>query len=315
MKFAFVFPGQGSQYVGMGKEIYHRFSSAREVFERADSCLGFKLSFLCFQGPEDELSKTVNAQPALLTTSIAYLQVVKEFGLEPGITAGHSLGEYSALVAAGSLAFEDALQLVRKRGQFMQEAVPLGAGGMAAVMGLAIEKVREACAEAATLGVVEAVNINSPGQVVIAGENDALDRACKAAGDKGARKCKKLTVSAPFHSSLMVRAGERLAVELDRTTIADPNIPIVANVNAGIVKSGDEIRQALKEQVYSPVLWQESMEKIARSGFRDILEVGPGKVLTGLMRKIDRECRAFNTDAKEDIDAVLTKVQGVHDRC
>mgnify|MGYP001168835836 CR=1 FL=1 len=311
MKLALVFPGQGSQYVGMGRNIYEMYPRAREIFERADARLGINLSGMCFEGPEDELAKTVNAQPAILTVSVAYLQVINELGLKAHAAAGHSLGEYSALVSAGSIDFEDAVQLVRKRGLFMQEAVALGRGGMAAVMGLDVKTVQELCLKASSQGVVEAVNLNCPGQVVIAGENEALDAACSLAREWGAKRCIKLPVSAPFHSSLMRPAGDRLAGELDGLSINDPEIPVVANVSADYVHSRAEIGKALKDQVYSPVLWQESVERLLADDYQVFLEVGPNKVLTGLTRKINRQVTTFCTDTGSELESILLRVKEV----
>jgi [acyl-carrier-protein] S-malonyltransferase len=311
MKLAFLFPGQGSQYLGMGRKIYEDYPQAKKIFDQADSCLGINLSRLCFEGPEEELAKTVNAQPAILTVSIAYLQIINEFGIKPHGVAGHSLGEYSALVASGSLSFEDAVQLVRKRGLFMQEAVALGRGGMAAVMGLDVASVQDICKESSIKGVVEAVNLNSPGQVVIAGENEALDAACNLARERGAKRCIKLPVSAPFHSSLMRPAGKRLARELEKVTVDDPNVPVVVNVSAGYAESGEQIRRALTDQVHSPVRWQESIERMIADGFDTFFEIGPGKVLTGLTRKINRRVTTFSADSDEELESVLLRVKEV----
>lgn len=311
MKLALIFPGQGSQYAGMGRSLYERYPAARDIFDRADHCLGFSLSKLCFEGPEVELAKTINAQPAILTTSVAYLRILQEQGIEPAGAAGHSLGEYTALVAAGSLSFEDAVRLVRQRGRFMQEAVELGRGGMAAVLGLEVSAVQEVCREASARGVVEAVNYNSPGQIVIAGENEALDLACRLAEEKGAKRCVRLPVSAPFHSSLMRPAGDRLTGELARLEVKDPAIPVVTNVSASYVTGAEEIKQALVKQVYSPVLWQGCVEKLIADGFHVFVEVGPGKVLTGLVKKINRKLTTFYMEAEEDPEKILARVKEV----
>ncbi|MCF8010673.1 MAG: ACP S-malonyltransferase [Clostridiales bacterium] len=311
MKTAFLFPGQGSQYVGMGKTLYENYEQARKIFDEANSCLSIDLISLCFEGPEEELAKTVNSQPAILTTSLAYMEVLKENGIMPHGAAGHSLGEYSALVSAGSISFKDAVSLVRKRGEFMQNAVPLGKGGMAAVMGLKAETIQKVCQQASSRGVVEAVNLNCSGQVVIAGEYDALEEACRLAGEKGAKRCVSLPVSAPFHSSLMQPAAEKLAAELEKTDIHDPKLPVVSNVNADYLVSAGEVRKALKDQVCSPVRWQESVEKMIEDDYNVFLEVGPGKVLTGLNRKINRKLTVLNMEIESCMEKVLARVKEV----
>ncbi|MGB9804350.1 ACP S-malonyltransferase [Desulfofundulus sp.] len=305
MKVAFIFPGQGSQYVGMGRQMYEHFPAARRTFEEADASLGFTLSRLCFEGPAEELQHTVNAQPAILTVSVACLRVLLEKGVEPSVAAGHSLGEYSALVAAGTITFADAVKIVRKRGQFMQEAVPLGTGGMMAVLGLDLPSVEEVCRRASGAGVVEAVNLNCPGQVVIAGEMRALERACALAMEAGARRCIPLAVSAPFHSSLMRPAGERLRRELERVPMADPRFPVVANVTADYVTSSGEVKELLVRQVYSPVRWEESMRRIMAGGIQAFVEVGPGTVLCGLLRKINRQVQCWSVQDPDSLEKVL----------
>ena len=312
MKIAFVFPGQASQYVGMGKELCSNFPEAAAIFEKADAVLGFPLSRLCFEGPQEELNKTAITQPAVLTTSIACLAVLqKAGGPVPVAAAGHSLGEYSALVAAGSLNFEDAVSLVRKRGQYMQEAVPLGEGGMAAVMGLPCEAVVAVCREASDNGVVEAVNLNCPGQVVIAGDMAGLKAAGPLLKEAGAKRVIPLPVSAPFHSRLMVPAGERLAKDLDAVTIADPSMPVVANVSADYVRTGPEIRASLIKQVYNPVCWEESVRLLVADGIQTFIEVGPGRVLGGLIKKTCREVSIYNVEDLASLEKVLALTREV----
>ncbi len=305
-KTAFVFPGQGSQYAGMGQKMFAHYPAAREVFAEADEVLGFSLSRLCFEGPAEELQKTVNAQPAILTVSVACLQVLQEQGVRPAAAAGHSLGEYTALVAAGALSFRDALLLVRKRGQYMQEAVPLGEGGMVAVLGLTAEAVAGICRQVEEKGYrCDVANYNCPGQIVIAGERKALAEAVAMARAQGAKKCVELAVSAPFHSRFMCPAAERLADELAKTPVADPEVPVVANVTADYVNSGEEIRKLLAEQIYSPVRWEQSVHRLTGDGVNIFLEIGPGSVLTGLIRKIARPARAFNAEDPESLEKVL----------
>ncbi len=313
MKIAFVFPGQASQYVGMGKELCHNYPEAAEIFKQADEALGFSLSALCFEGPEEELNLTANTQPAVLTTSLACLAVLNSVGGPvPFAMAGHSLGEYSALVAAGSLEFADAVRLVRKRGQYMQEAVPLGEGGMKAVMGLAGAAVAEVCRKASEPGVViEAVNLNCPGQVVVAGNTAGLKAVEPLLKEAGARRVVPLPVSAPFHSSLMIPAGERLAVDLGQVVIKDPKIPVVANVSAGLVSTGAEVKDSLIRQVYSPVRWEETIIRLLELGVEAFVEVGPGKVLSGLVKKISREVTISNVEDKATLEKVLALTREV----
>ncbi|MCS6954459.1 MAG: ACP S-malonyltransferase [Bryobacterales bacterium] len=286
MKTAFVFPGQGSQYAGMGRSLADAYPEARRVFEEADATLGFALSRLCFEGPEEELKLTENTQPAILTVSVAAWSVLRVKGWEPDYVAGHSLGEYSALVAAGSLRFADALRLVRKRGRYMQEAVPPGAGAMAALLRLPDGKLEAVLAEAAQGEVVSAANLNSPEQVVIAGHTGAVQRAIELAKAAGARRAVLLPVSAPFHCPLMKPAQERLKADLEATDFADLRVPLVNNWQAREIRTGAEARQGLYEQVSNPVRWMETVRYLVAQGVERFVEVGPGGVLTGLLRAI-----------------------------
>ncbi len=305
-KTAFVFPGQGSQAVGMGKELFDLYPAAKAVFEEADSALGFSITDLCFGGPEEELRKTFNTQPAILTVSIACQRVLAENGVVPAIVAGHSLGEYSALVAAGALAFADAVRLVRKRGQFMQEAVPLGQGSMAAILGLERDQIIAVCREVeAKAGPVQAVNFNCPGQVVIAGATAAVDAAVEALKAAGAKRAIPLPVSAPFHSTLMKPAAEKLAGELAKITVADAKIPVVANVNGQIVTKGDAIKESLVKQAASPVLWEDCVAAMTAFGAADFVEVGPGKVLTGFTKKIAKDANTLNVEDDGSLQKTL----------
>jgi [acyl-carrier-protein] S-malonyltransferase len=283
---AFLFPGQGSQYAGMGKSLAESFPSARAVFQEADEALGFALSALCFEGPEEALKLTENTQPAILTVSTAACAVLRENGIRADYVAGHSLGEYSALVAAGALRFADAVRLVRNRGRYMQEAVPAGAGAMAALLKLPEEKLDAVLAEAAQGEVVAAANFNSPDQVVIAGDAGAVQRAAELAKAAGARRAVLLPVSAPFHCSLMAPAQRRLAEDLDRTGFSDLEIPLVNNWQALEVRQAAEARRGLVEQVPNPVRWTESIRLLTANGVTRFIECGPGSVLSGLVRNI-----------------------------
>ncbi|MCA9603409.1 MAG: ACP S-malonyltransferase [Polyangiales bacterium] len=306
-KVAFVFPGQGAQKVGMGKAIVDADAAARTTFDAADAALGESLSTLCFEGPEADLMRTANTQPAILTTSIALLRA---FGESPDVVAGHSLGEYSANVCAGTLAFEDAVRLVRLRGLAMQDAVPEGAGGMAAVMGVGADALEQICE--ATDGIVEPVNYNSPGQIVIAGAADAVKRAGEALAAAGG-KVIPLAVSAPFHSSLMKPAEERLQAALPSVAFHDAKFPIYANVDASPLESSDATQSALVRQVSRSVRWQQSVERMIADGVALFIEIGPGRVLSGLIGRISKEVKRANIEGPADMDkarALLREIRG-----
>jgi [acyl-carrier-protein] S-malonyltransferase len=307
-KIAFVFPGQASQYPGMGKELAEKFPVARAVFEEADKALGFSISKLCFEGTEDDLKLTANTQPAILTCSVATARVLAEKGISPDFVAGHSLGEYSALVAAGSLKFSDAVQLVRKRGTYMQEAVSIGEGAMAAIMGLSPAVVTDACKRAAQGKVCSPANLNSPEQTVISGHADAVKRAVEIASQLGAKRAVVLAVSAPFHCALMMPAQERLEKDLRKTEIGPLRVPLVTNVDADTETSGEEARDALIRQVTMPVRWEESMRELIDEGVNTFVEVGPGRVLTGLLRQIERSVATLNVEDEKSLTATVAKI-------
>lgn len=304
MQTAFVFPGQGSQYPGMGKSLADAYPSARRIFEEADDTLGFPLSTLCFEGPADALKLTENTQPALLAMSIAALAVLRENGFAPDLVAGHSLGEYSALVAAGGLPFADALRLVRNRGRYMQEAVPPGIGAMAAILRLPEGKLNALLAEAAQGQIVSAANFNSPDQVVIAGHKEAVERAMELAKAAGARRAVLLPVSAPFHCNLMTPAQLRLKPELDAAPFSDLSIPLINNWQARQISTGAEAREGLFQQIPNPVRWTEAVQLLARSGSGRIVEVGAGSVLCGLIRQIEPALKMHAFSEAEDLAKV-----------
>ncbi len=305
MKIAFLFPGQGSQFAGMGLDLAERYEVAKRTFEEADEALGFALSTLCFEGPDEELRRTENTQPALVAVSVAALRVLRSLGAPaPAFVAGHSLGEYSALVAAGSLDFADALRLVRRRGQYMQEAVPMGVGAMAAILKMPLEALEGVLAAAAQGEVVTAANLNSPDQIVIAGHKGAVERAMELAKAAGAKRCVALPVSAPFHCPLMRPAQERLRADLDATLFAELGIPLVNNWRAAVVSSGAEAREGLYEQVPNPVRWVETVRLLAAEGVTQTIEIGAGKVLCGLVKNIDASIQPLSFGSAADLEGL-----------
>lgn len=311
MKTAFLFPGQGSQKVGMVQDLFENYDSVKALIKEADETLGFPISKMMFEGPDTELMKTEFTQPAILTASVAVWQVLKEHGLTPDIAAGHSLGEYSALVAAGAISFADAVHTVHLRGRFMQEAVPLGEGGMAAIIGSNPETIVKVCGEVSTEDLpVQAVNFNCPGQVVIAGATAAVEKACEALKEAGARRAIMLKVSAPFHSTLMEPAALRLKEVLDKIDIHDTAIPVVVNVNAKEETKADEIRKNLVDQAAHPVHWEESIRNMVAGGVDMTVEAGPGTVLTGFMKKIARSVPCHHAEDVATIDEVVVALKG-----
>jgi [acyl-carrier-protein] S-malonyltransferase len=306
----FLFPGQGSQSVGMGKDLAAASPAAARVWAEADEALGFPLSRLCFEGPEADLGLTANTQPAVLTASVAAASALAERGITPALAAGHSLGEYSALVVAGALAFADAVRLVRRRGEFMQEAVPVGTGAMAALLGMELAGAEEACAQAAQGEVVGVANINSPGQIVIAGHRAAVERAVKVATERGGKKSMLLPVSAPFHCALMKPAADRLATALEGVPVKPPRIPVVRNVDAGVTTTAEEVKPFLVQQVASPVRWTDCLARLAREGGDAWVEVGPGRVLAGLLKRTLDGARGHNVEDAASLDKAVAALVG-----
>ena len=304
-KLAFVFPGQGAQKVGMGKDFYDNYDVAKKMFKEADEALGYSIMKMCFEGPEEDLKLTANTQPAILTISCIANEILKENGIQPEITGGHSLGEYSALVAAGVLNFQDAVALVHKRGSYMQEAVPVGEGGMAAIIGVDRDKIVEVCQQVSAESPVQAVNFNCPGQIVIAGATKGVELAVEELKAAGAKKAVILPVSAPFHSTLMKPAAEKLAVELDKVTISDAKIPVVANVSAEILTKAEDIKASLVAQAASPVLWEDCVARMKEFGADVLLDAGPGKTLCGFNRRIDKTITSLNVEDVASLEKSL----------
>lgn len=308
-KITFVFPGQGSQAVGMAKDAYESVPAAAEIFRTADDVLGFSLSNLVFEGPETELKQTSNTQPALLTASIALLEAFKEKGIEPDYTAGHSLGEYSALVAAGVLTFADAVSIVRARGQYMEQAVPGGQGAMAAVLGADREALGVLCRDVSETGyAVELANMNCPGQIVISGVKEGVAAVAERVKEAGGKRAIPLEVSGPFHSSLMKEAAGKLAEKLETVTFSPAKVPVVANVTARPVENG-QVQQLLTEQVYSPVLWEDSVTWLIEQGVDTFVEIGSGSVLTGLIKKTDKSVKLYNVNSLETLEATAAALK------
>ncbi|MEG7378369.1 ACP S-malonyltransferase [Bacillus subtilis] len=305
-KIAFLFPGQGSQFIGMGKELYEQVPAAKRLFDEADETLETTLSSLIFEGDTEELTLTYNAQPALLTTSIAVLEKFKESGITPDFTAGHSLGEYSALVASGALSFKDAVYTVRKRGEFMNEAVPAGEGAMAAILGMDAETLKQVTDKVTEEGsLVQLANLNCPGQIVISGTAKGVELASERAKENGAKRAIPLEVSGPFHSELMKPAAEKLKEVLDSCDIKDADVPVISNVSANAMTDKAEIKEKLIEQLYSPVRFEESINKLIAEGVTTFIEIGPGKVLSGLVKKVNRRLKTIAVSDPETIELAI----------
>ncbi|WP_411679577.1 ACP S-malonyltransferase [Clostridium thailandense] len=308
-KIAFLFSGQGAQYVGMGKELYDNIEVCREAFESANEALGFSISKICFDGPEDDLNSTENTQPAVLTVSIAALKALESHGITADVTAGLSLGEYSALVYSGVLDFKEAVKLVKKRGKYMQEAVPQGIGTMAAIIGLNEESIREVCDECSNIGIVEPANLNCPGQIVIAGEVNAVEAACNKLKEKGALKTVMLAVSGPFHTSMLAPAAEKLETELDNVSINDFKIPVITNVTGDVIEGKEKVKPYLKKQVMSTVLFEKSIKKMMDIGVDTFVEIGPGKALSSFVKKINRKATILNVQDLKSLESTIEKLK------
>lgn len=304
-KIAFVFPGQGAQTVGMGREFYEKYDVAKKRFKEADEALGYSIRKMCFEGPEEDLRLTANTQPAILTVSVIAAEILKEHGVEPDVAGGHSLGEYSALVTAGVLDFADAVRLVHKRGMYMQEAVPVGEGAMAAVMGLSREDIIAICEKINAESPVQAVNLNCPGQTVIAGAVKGVEKAVEALNAAGAKKCVILPVSAPFHSTLMEPAAKKLAAELDKVEIRDARFPVASNYTGRLETKKEEIKENLVLQAAHPVLWEDCVAAMRVFGAEAFVEAGPGKTLCGFNKRIDRKIKNMNVEDAASLEKTL----------
>ncbi len=308
MKIAFIFPGQGSQYAGMAKEFIENFAESKEVFDTASAAVGFDLAQLCMCGPVEKLNLTENTQPAILAASIAILRPLERRGLSASAAAGHSLGEYTAITAAGGFDLGDAVRLVRMRGRYMQEAAPEGTGLMAAILGMERQDVEKTCLEAAKNGIVGPANYNSPGQIVIAGEKKAVEKAMELAKSAGAKKVVPLSVSVPSHCAMMKQAGERLGRELEKANISDLRMPIVNNADAKFLRTASELRPSLVRQISSPLYWEDSVRNMTADGYDTFIEIGPGKVLSGLVRRIARDARVLNVEDMKSMHDTLSAV-------
>ncbi len=308
-KIAFVFPGQGAQYTEMGKEFYDNFEISKNIFDKSNEILGFDLKSICFNNPDNKLNLTKITQPAILTVSIAILEVLKQYNIKPDVTAGLSLGEYSSLVCAKSMDFETAVKLVYKRGTYMQEAVPVGKGAMAALIGLNRKDVLNLCSEVSKFGIIEPANFNCPSQIVIGGETKTIDIACEKAVDFGAKRAVKLAVSAPFHTSMLKPAGNRLKNDLDNINFKELEIPVVANVTGEYITDKNSINKLLEMQVYNPVLWEDSIKKMIDNGVDTFIEIGPGKTLCSFIKKIDKSVTSYNIENIKTLEKVLKKLE------
>ena len=304
-KIAFLFAGQGSQAPGMGQELAQNYKCADDTFNEASEALGFDIKDMIFNGDKETLMITENTQPTIVTMSVAALRVLEEKGIKPDVVAGLSLGEYTAHVASGSLDFKDAVRLVRKRGKYMQEEVPVGIGAMAAILGLNADEVREAAKKASEFGVCSGANFNCPGQIVVSGQKEAVEKCCEFAKEMGAKRAVMLDVSAPFHCSLLTGAGEKLAKELESVEVHDMNVPIITNVNAEYISDKSEIKDLLIKQVSNSVLWEDSIRRMIADGVDTFIEIGPGKTLSGFMKKIDKEMRVFNVEDIASLEKTL----------
>ncbi len=304
-KIAFLFAGQGAQAVGMGKELADNYACASQVFDEASDALGFDIKDMIFNGDEETLKITENTQPTIVTMSVAALRVLEEKGIKADVTAGLSLGEYTAHIASGSMSFCDGVRLVKKRGKYMQEEVPLGKGAMAAIIGLSSEDITEACKIASEFGICSPANFNCPGQIVISGETEAVSKCCETAKEMGAKRALLMPVSAPFHCSMLKGAGEKLGRELENTVISDMTIPVITNVTADYIKSKDEIKPLLIKQVSSSVLWEASIRRMIADGIDTFIEIGPGKTLSGFLRRIDKTKASYNVEDLASLEKTL----------